>query len=520
MYTFIDTTQPASKGPLPPEAFSYNGKWPDREVQGFRTLSVSGRGIMHKEITEKTRNGFDGSSYVRRTVPARDITIRYAMSAPDAHTLMERINQLNALLSEDSVKIIFNDESDKYFIGTALNASEPDPGRLSFTGEIRIRCTDPYKYAIVQKPVAIPAGTNKKITIPVENAGNADAYLRFELSGTRDNGYIGIASAYGGMEFGDIEQIGTKFIPDAQEWLIRSKDVIRDWPASDGDYQHPLKKIRAAPDPDRTAGKTFPAQDWLSLGSAKFHAVNNWCRRSVDIQVPRDSTQQAQAVGTGGASSFYVSLFHWFETSNAAQCGEQAISFLNINGTTEKEIACLTIHKNSVSNQAEYLVWINGKLVHSFPFVCDFRNPFAQGRYGNNDFHKDGGRFRYYFNGKYYGHTDESLKNTVCNVIRISMAHFPGRDALTRNYLGRFEFRKDHIAKTEAMPVTFPAKSKITIDGQYGKFYLDGHYKPEHEVIGSKYFMIPPGTSNIRLTTSSWFIGAMTGTIYVQERWL
>lgn len=261
-------------------------------------------------------------------------------------------------------------------------------------------------------------------------------------------------------------------------------------------------------------------QDWLTLGPADFHASAAWCSRTIEIPVPRDSTQQDLDASAGGASSFYVSLFHWFETAHAAQCGQQMIQFMSVSGTQEKEIACLTIHKNSVSNQAEYLVWIGGKLAASFTFVCDSRNPFAQGFYGNNDFHKDKERFRYYFNGRYYGHTDTSLADTVCNRIRITFSHFPGRDAVTRNYLGRFRFRKDHISGSSARPVAFPLQSRITIDGKAGKIYLDDQYRPDLEVIGSQYFRIPPGDSEIRIVPSSWFEGMLSGTIYVQERWL
>lgn len=515
LYDF-STIQPAESEDqaLSAESLSYDGKYLEKEVPGFRILTVSGRGILVKEITERTRSGFDGADFVRRIIPPRDITVQYVLSAPTAPEFMSRVNILNGLLSKNQAVVIFADEPDKYFVGTADNATDLEAGRLSCTGEIRIRCSDPYKYAVMENPVSVSVSAARKSPIIIHNAGNAEAFLRFELSGSKPNGYIGISSAYGGMEFGNIEAAGSVHVDDAQEWLLESSDVIKDWPSTAGETQHSLKRIRAA----ATTGDQ-KMQDWLALGPANFHASGNWCRRTVEVQVPRDSTQQTQDPRVGGASSFYVSLFHWFETAHAAQCGEQKIMFMNVNGTTEKEIACLTIHKNSVSNQAEYLVWINGNLVRSFPFVCDSRNPFAQGFYGNNDFHKDGERFRYYFNGKYYGHTEPALRDTVCNRIRFSFAHFPDREAVTRNYLGRFRFRKDHISGSAARTVAFPQQSRLTVDGQSGKAYLEGQYRPDLEVRGSQYFKIPPGDSEIRITPSTWFEGALTGTIYVQERW-
>lgn len=518
---------------LSAESLSYDGKYLEKEVPGFRILTVSGRGILVKEITERTRNGFDGSDFVRRVIPARDITVQYSLSAPDAKELMARINQLNGLLSKDQAKIIFADEPDKYFVGTAYNATDLEPGRLSCTGEISIHCADPYKYSVVERPFYIPAGVRQRGTVEIENTGNADALLRYELQTSKDNGYIGISSAYGGLEFGNVEAARTKTVNDAQEWLIRSDAILKNWNCKSGEKHSVICRNHALDPMDDQSKADAGSRKFISLNHAEesIHrwtlvlpehhtSLNNWCGCTFDVPVPPDSVQKAAGQTTGGATSFYAYFFHWFEAAFADECGEQTISFLNVAGSTTKEIASIHLHKNSITNGAETHVYIGGKEVRAFPFSCDHKNPYARGQYGNDDFHKDGAHFRYHFAGNYYGHTDESLKSVQCNVVRFTFMHFPGRPYLTRNYLGAFDFRKDHISGQSAIPVAFPAGTKLTIDGRYGKFLFNGMHKPEYEVIGSKYFMLPPGKHRVNFSTSKWFTGSLTGVIYVQERWL
>lgn len=516
MYDF-QSTDPAmdDRIPLSAESLSYNGKYLENEVPGFRTLSVSGRGILSKEITDKSRDGFDGSSYIRRTIPPREITVAYRLTAPSASELINRVNILNAVLSDDQVPVVFADEPDKHFIGSAFNGSDPEPGRLAFTGEIQIRCTDPYKYLSVQKEIPVSIGRRGTLTIP--NGGNADAILRYDLQFTQPNGYIGVSSAYGGMEFGNIDSVYKEAVSNGTETLLSKAHVLKNWPAAAG-YHHSVKTVSVAPDMIPTNSERPGVRKWITGEySGNAHAAGEFCRAAFEIDVPRDSTQQS---GKGGAESFYVSLFHWFQSAFADETGYQAISFIDTETTDGSEIARLELIKAGVNNQASYNIMVDGHDVRRFDFECNHESPFSAGQRGYNDFLKDGATFRYHFNGKYYTYVNRYVEHRICNKIRFEFGHYPGDKPLTRNYIGDFRFDKKRITGDRLHPVVFPASSKVTIDGSHGKFLLDGMYKPEHEIIGSRYFRIPPGNSRVNLTASSWYEGRIIGTIYVQERWL
>ena len=164
MYSFTDTTK---KTPdtvaqaLPTEAVSFNGSWLDRSVPGFRTLSVSGRESIQAEITQREKETSHGSRYIRRRYPKRIIIVNYKLEASSSADFRAAYNTLNELLNAEDAKIIFNDEVDKYFMGTCQTVSEVEAGKNIVAGSIEFLCNDPFKY------------DDKYTTVSVTNAATA-----------------------------------------------------------------------------------------------------------------------------------------------------------------------------------------------------------------------------------------------------------------------------------------------------------------------------------------------------------
>ncbi len=83
-----------------------------------------------------------------------------------------------------------------------------------------------------------------------------------------------------------------------------------------------------------------------------------------------------------------------------------------------------------------------------------------------------------------------------------------------------FDFRKMGVSKWRDVPNRFRPNSTLTIDGETTQFLVNGMWRPEEEVLGTEYFKVPPGDTEIKLVTSSWYTGTLTGTAYIRERWL
>lgn len=191
IYKFTDTDKRATPGNLPGEAVSINGAVLENEISGYRTLYVKGRESMSAEI-KSTERGADGSVYHGKRYPERVITVGFQMLADSDADYRNKFNKLAQLLNVEQVKIIFNDEPEKYFIGTPGEVGEIEPGRNQITGEFQIVCADPFKYSVDLKEV-----TTKNTTIyydgtfpadyTIEGKAGTGANIRWLSFGMNDN---------------------------------------------------------------------------------------------------------------------------------------------------------------------------------------------------------------------------------------------------------------------------------------------------------------------------------------------
>lgn len=203
MYAFVNTVNSGIVGTnLPTEAMSYNGVYLENEIDGYRTLSVTGRELMESEVKHTEIDGMDGSYYRYKTTPARTITVKYQLRARGSREFREAYNKMNKLLSGEQVKVIFNDESDKYFIGTKTSNTQVDGGSNNVIGEIEIYCSDPRKYSSTEKEFTATDGV-----LNIVNEGTVPVSIDYEIQATSETGYIGIVSTEGVMQYGKIEEL-------------------------------------------------------------------------------------------------------------------------------------------------------------------------------------------------------------------------------------------------------------------------------------------------------------------------
>ena len=150
MYSFRDVNENITLVPMPAEAMQINGVYLETEIEGYRTLYVKGREAFSPELETYEIGTRNGEIRKSKRYPARIITVGYQLIAKDSESFREAYNRLGGLLNVNDAEIIFDDESDKYFIGTPTLVDEVEPGRNSVAGEIEITCLDPMKYSVVE----------------------------------------------------------------------------------------------------------------------------------------------------------------------------------------------------------------------------------------------------------------------------------------------------------------------------------------------------------------------------------
>ena len=143
-----DTSSEVSR--LPSEAMNFNGVYLEDEIDGYRTLSVSGRELIAYDVSDNPISGGDGSIFLGAYLPTRTITVQYSLDSGSPEDLRDKFNVMNQLLSKKQAVISFNDEPDYEFIGTLGGSGGVPEGRMNVIGTFDIVCSDPYKYKRVQ----------------------------------------------------------------------------------------------------------------------------------------------------------------------------------------------------------------------------------------------------------------------------------------------------------------------------------------------------------------------------------
>ena len=150
MYNFIDVTEASEGFVLPSEAMKINGQYIEDLISGYRTLSVSGREALSPDVGEFEVGIRDGSALEKKRYPSRIIIVNYMLTAESNEAFRNAFNQLGKILDVKNAELIFNDEQDKFFIGTPCIIDSVTPGLNSVVGKFEILCTDPFKYSVVE----------------------------------------------------------------------------------------------------------------------------------------------------------------------------------------------------------------------------------------------------------------------------------------------------------------------------------------------------------------------------------
>lgn len=203
MYNFIDVNEASESVVLPSEALKINGEYIENQIVGYRTLHVSGREALSPELSTYETGVRDGSVLKSKRFPARTIIVTYQIVAESSEAFREAYNQLAAILNVEDAELIFNDELDKFFVGTPSYIGEVEPGMNSVVGEFEILCADPFKYSMIEYE-ARPSLDESSILIDYNgtykayptleadfyNEEDADGDSIGTLTGSGDCGYV------------------------------------------------------------------------------------------------------------------------------------------------------------------------------------------------------------------------------------------------------------------------------------------------------------------------------------------
>lgn len=507
MYDFKDTTIQAEAGsnPLPAEAMQINGEYIENLIDGYRTLYVTGRDLLESDITEIQVGNSDGSEFQsKRNVP-RTITVGYQLLSSSPEEFREKYNELSRILDQEQARLIFYDEPDKYFIGTKSEVGDVESGKLNVTGEFTFYCCDPYKHALTEK--TFQASVNDGVMeVTIQNDGTEETSVNYTIKHNHENGYVGIVSEYGAMQYGKIDEVDS-------ETLQRSEELFR----FDGyDAFSAMTNGQGILTEDFPKNGTWREDTYNDINS--YLALNNvgsgssWHGASKMITLPQDSS------GSNVAQNFLCQTRVWFEAGRPSQTG--LLEFV-IGDEDDNLLASIHIIKTSTnSGSARVIMKIADEEVERIEFTANGSSPVALNA-GQLYIRKSGEVFEFYYHGKHTFRKPE-LSSKKAKSVTIFLGQHGSRgnsanDLVTRMYFDYLFFRKDNVDYENDIPNRYPAGSTLYINGEEGKVYLDGVNCGEDEIVGTQYFKVPPGETVIQFLYSSFSSPAPTISASITE---
>ena len=486
----------------------YNGKYLQYEVQGLKILQVTGREVTGYEIDEKQIGGLDGSTYLSSSIEPRDIKVKFTLAAPTKEAYRIRMNKLNNLLRAREVQLRFSDENDKYFNASSAEASKD---------EITFHCCDPFKYSVAERLFTM---TND--TLNITNTGSVPVPIRYEITHNHENGYVGIASEHGAMEFGKREEADGQTYQQMEHLLSISDFVSAPNDTNGHDAMHPNYGCKGTLKTMGYNGRTYLCLD--NPGTASGNAYGGLRT----LTIPADSN------GTTGAQNWYLYGHLCFWASQMGQTGEMTV---NVVTADNKLIAGMTWYKTDMSgNTGAYEITVgnpNGGLVGGVNAGQPKRTWFYQtshthsdnpwyGDWGHVDLKKEGSKITFFYWGGYFTYNCPEVANLVAAKVQISCkvwAQQPNK----RMYCAGFntlDFYKSNVSKWRDVPNRYWQGSKLEIDGNTGQFLVAGMPKPQDEILGSKWFKAEPGETEVKLYFSSFCSPKPTVVARIREAWL
>lgn len=232
MYKFRDINKTSEGDILPSEALQINGSYIEVLIPGYRTLSVSGREALSPELTYFETGSRDGSTLQNKRYPSRTIVVRYQIIAKSNEEFREAYNKLAAVLNVEEAELIFNDEPDKFYIGTPSMVGEVEPGRNAVVGEFELFCADPFKYSVVEYE-AEPEPETSTGSFLIDYNGTYKSYPTLEAKFNRKDGDCGYVAFFNEgkkiIQLGDPDEADTETYPKTQTLVNQYFDEETSW---------------------------------------------------------------------------------------------------------------------------------------------------------------------------------------------------------------------------------------------------------------------------------------------------
>ena len=468
-------------------------------ISGYRTLKVEGREPLNLDLENIEIITRDGARYKRRRIESRQLTIHFALTAGSSAEFETKFNSLKSCLYKvEEAKIIFDDEPDKYYVGTYKGAKIDFLGRSAYRGEISIECADPFKYSVEETEVTAQTVDGQKV-IACNYGGTYKSYPRIEATCSSDNGFYGFASSGGAaLQVGDPEEVDAEDVQKSETLINDSfaEGLPSGWTANAG--------VTSTPEVDIMSGswETYEsANKGDGIGPASYGSGSYWHGPGACKAIPADSQ------GNTGATNFKAA-WQW-ETFTYLKDELTNVQFNVIgeeNGVKYVLAGIELMDGSPSSNACTWRLWINGEIIQSGSTTTRHDNPWSGISCSEPSIQKSGKEIIFRVAGQTYSFKNDAYEDLEATEITIYVAAHG--TAAESDHAGFFyvHFRKDAVDVTEDIPNALMPCDIVELDTEAGTITVNGTEAPDLGAIGNEWedFVLVPGLNTIVCAASTW----------------
>ena len=176
-YKFIDTNEANLKSFASIQTI-INGFNLDTELDGYRTLNVSGRSVFGRDIetlkfsarrsagSKSTRNNSSktgNNKFFSSDIQSVVIEVEFLLEAKTNELFRELLSKFTTILHQEEAKWTWTDDSEFYYTGTITEIESFKEDKNSIISTFKILCVDPMK---TSTETYVLKGNGKEIEIP------------------------------------------------------------------------------------------------------------------------------------------------------------------------------------------------------------------------------------------------------------------------------------------------------------------------------------------------------------------
>lgn len=447
-------------------------------------------------------SGKSGESFTHTRYKAKVIPMPFAIKG-DINTKYDEISKV--LSVSEPKELIFSNIPDRMFYAIPKGDFEfTEVNKTSGIGTITWLIPDGLAHSTTEKTFQAAENASGVLEATVTNAGTESVQVSYDIVHNHENGFIGIASEYGILQYGSADEADD----EARE---KSETLLKYTNPSDYNAMTEGKGILASNDTFPMTGKLTGYEDgWLRMQSSG--SGSSWHGAARQVTLPADSS------GNSGAVNFKLDANILFQTSKATEMGLLELVVGDENG---EHLASIHIIKSSKSDSMCSAIFqvqaVEKGRVKYEPNASSATNS----KNGLVSIGKSGELFEFVFGGKTYPFRvpEAAEKNGLS--ITIFIGQYGSDVNPVRNMaFGKMSFRKDKVQYRVDIPNRYADGDVITIDGETTKMYVNGVPALGDEVKGSKHFHVPQGDSRIQFYFSDFCDPAPDVTVRIREAYL